>query len=86
MDHQQACFERIGHRSQASQDLCCVSKDRDSKSDEGETPQELKGEKLSLESSFPGGPPKCSTPRGQSPARQNFKSSLTMFTRLLQVK
>ena len=67
------------------QDLCCVSTDRGSKSDEGETPQELKEEKLSLESSFPGSPPKCSTPRRQSPARQNLKSPLTMFTRLLQV-
>ena len=73
----------IDHRP--AQDLCCVSTDRDSKSDEGETPQELKGEKLSLESSFPGSPPKCSTPRRQSPARQNLKSPLTMFTRLLQV-
>ena len=62
----------IDHRP--AQDLCCVSTDRDSKSDEGETPQELKGEKLSLESSFPGSPPKCSTPRRQSPARQTLKS------------
>lgn len=68
-----------------AQDLCCVSRDRDSKSDEGETAQESKGEKLSLESSFPGSPPKCSTPRRQSPARQNLKSPLTMLTRLLQV-
>ena len=57
----------IDHRP--AQDLCCVSTDRDSKSDEGETPQELKGEKLSLESSFPGSPPKCSTPRRQSPPK-----------------
>ena len=52
-----------------AQDLCCVSRDRDSKSDEGETAQESKGEKLSLESSFPGSPPKCSTPRKQSPPK-----------------
>ena len=36
----------IDHRP--AQDLCCVSKDRDSKSDEGETPQELKGEKAAF--------------------------------------
>ena len=54
----------IDHRP--AQDLCCVSTDRDSKSDEGETPQESKGEKLSLESSFPGSPPKCFTLRRQS--------------------
>ena len=52
-----------------AQDLCCVSRDRDSKSEEGETPQESKGEKLSLESSFPGSPPKCSTPRMTKPAK-----------------
>ena len=57
----------IDHRP--AQDLCCVSRDRDSKSDEGETAQESKGEKLSLESSFPGSPPKCSTPRRQSPPK-----------------
>ena len=74
----------IDHRP--AQDLCCVSTDRDSKSDEGEIPQELKEEKLSLESSFPGSPPKCSTPRRQSPTRQNLKSPLAMLTvRLLQV-
>ena len=57
----------IDHRP--AQDLCCVSTDRGSKSDEGESPQESKGEKLSLESCFPGSPPKCSTPRRQSPPK-----------------
>ena len=57
----------IDHRP--AQDLCCVSTDKDSKNDEGESPQESKGEKLSLESSFPGSPPKCSTPRRQSPPK-----------------
>ena len=45
----------------------------------------MKEEKLSLESSLQGSPPKCSTPRRQSPARQNLKSPLTMLTRLLRV-
>ena len=62
----------IDHRP--AQDLCYVSTDRDAKSDEGETPQESKGEKLSLESSFPGSPPKCFTPRRQSPPK--FEISL----------
>ena len=57
----------IDHRP--AQDLCCVSTDRGSKSDEGESPQESKREKLSLESCFPGSPPKCSTPRRQSPPK-----------------
>ena len=57
----------IDHRP--AQDLCYVSTDRGSKSDEGESPQESKGEKLSLESCFPGSPPKCSTPRRQSPPK-----------------
>ena len=57
----------IDHRP--AQDLCYVSTDRGSKSDEGESPQESKGEKLSLESCFLGSPPKCSTPRRQSPPK-----------------
>ena len=78
------CFERIGHRSQAEpQDLCCISTDRDSKSDEGETPQESKGEKLSLESSFPGS--RENTPLHEDKARQNLRSPLTVLTRPLQV-
>ena len=66
-----------------AQDLCSVSTDRDSKSDEGGTPQESKGENLSLESSFPGSPPKCFTPRRQSLPK--FEISLDNLTQLLQV-
>ena len=66
-----------------AQDLCSVSTDRDSKSDEGGTPEESKGENLSLESSFPGSPPKCFTPRRQSPPK--FEISLDNLTQLLQV-
>ena len=66
-----------------AQDLCSISTDRDSKSDEGGTPQESKGENLSLESSFPGSPPKCFTPRRQSPPK--FEISLDNLTQLLQV-